>query len=734
MKKLFTLFAFLTCFLGAKAIEITDFTVDYTQVGTSAIGWKGDVIQDEWITADEDGLHLLNPEPIDPWYSYQLWIFSGAQLEVGTTYTVKIVAKVSDGSATVRSRVGDWGGGISGDIIVNSTDYQEYTITGEATASPSGLLVQFGDYAGTVSFKSVTITHEGKEERPVTWQQWLTDDGNSIIPEVEHTNKYLGDAETPWPAWSLELTDGINANWRQDRTGEICAWSLTMGRNFDDQNTVISEDSPRSRPYPSDIMEDPDQAGNHIFVVNVTTVDPIDTDGSIAWANQFWIQSPKGWKSGTKIKIKFRYKADVACNVGTQIHKQHPSDYLFYNAVGDVSFTTQWQEFEKTLDISSDTENGWSLAFNLNSDATNGRTPNKFYFDDLSWETMVLDEGYFVAGSNSVTGIEYDLDNATEFMQAEDDPDLVYAQVGQVGKQDSWVNEIMISTVRGNNTAFKGATLKPSGSFVGEDQWGDYTESSNAKIKLNAAGVYQIFLDTKAKQINMIKLEGEAEKDPVDIIANDQEIVIEATERQPTSGEEEGGTGNTWDNQFFLYSNRNLAPGEETVLEFEYKATTQAKSTAAFQGIVAGNPDYITGAFDLDNDDAFDTEWKSVKKELTMPAKKWDGTAVDAVTFITFDLACMKEANTYTFKNIKWYMKGDENAEGKTLENLINATGAENFAIKIGAGTDPVPMGIEAVVDKAKTGSTATYNLAGQRISKEYKGIVIKDGKKVVVK
>jgi hypothetical protein len=79
-------------------------------------------------------------------------------------------------------------------------------------------------------------------------------------------------------------------------------------------------------------------------------------------------------------------------------------------------------------------------------------------------------------------------------------------------------------------------------------------------------------------------------------------------------------------------------------------------------------------------------------------------------------------------------MKGDENAEGKTLENLINATGAENFAIKIGAGTDPVPMGIEAVVDKAKTGSTATYNLAGQRISKEYKGIVIKDGKKVVVK
>ena len=57
MKKLFTLFALLTCFLGAKAIEIEDFAVDYTQVGKSTVGWKADIITDDLITADEEGLH-----------------------------------------------------------------------------------------------------------------------------------------------------------------------------------------------------------------------------------------------------------------------------------------------------------------------------------------------------------------------------------------------------------------------------------------------------------------------------------------------------------------------------------------------------------------------------------------------------------------------------------------------------------------------------------------------------
>jgi hypothetical protein len=102
---------------------------------------------------------------------------------------------------------------------------------------------------------------------------------------------------------------------------------------------------------------------------------------------------------------------------------------------------------------------------------------------------------------------------------------------------------------------------------------------------------------------------------------------------------------------------------------------------------------------------------------------------------ISFDLAVMKDANSYTFKDVKWYLKSDE--EGKTLENLIDATGTKNFYVKIGAGTAPYQYGTETGitnVEKNVTTSSAIYNIAGQRVSKDFKGLVVKDGKKMLNK
>ena len=348
-------------------------------------------------------------------------------------------------------------------------------------------------------------------ERPITWQEWLTNDGKAIVPDVASESIWMGNAETPWPNWALETTDGINANWRTDRASEICAWSLTMGKNFDDQAGDISTDSPRARPYPADIEAEEGNESNHVFAVHVDKIDIIDTDASVDWSNQFCIECTHGWKEGQPVRIKFRYKADHACKAGTQWHQKNPSIYNIWNAAGDVEFSTEWKEFDKTLTIHTDgTNDTWSLAFNLCSDATNGRTPNVFYFDDLSWETMVLDEGYFVASSNTAKGIEYDLDNAIEF-QPSDEEGVLVATVGTPGKEATWVNEIMISTVRGHDASFKSATLKPLGNYIGEDIWGDYTEGFNAKIKLPAVGVWTIYLAIEDRQINIVKVE---EDDP----------------------------------------------------------------------------------------------------------------------------------------------------------------------------------------------------------------------------
>ena len=725
MKKLLTLFALMACFLGVKADEVVDVEIDYTTVTSDSWngGWRSDAAAERVSVVPGEGICFHSEEATDPYYDVQFQLPGVPSLDSDASYTITIKIK---GNVEQNIRGYFSGSDKPGDIPVTK-DEQTLTFTGcmnnpdaQYFANSGAVLIQCGDYVGDWTISYIKISHEERgNQRPVTWQEWLTNDGKAIIPNVATESIWMGNAETPWPDWALETTDGINANWRTDRAPEICAWSLTMGRNFDDQAGDISTDSPRARPYPTDIEPEEGNESNHVFAVHVDQIDIIDTDASVDWSNQFWIECTQGWKDGQSVRIKFKYKAQHACKAGTQWHQKNPSIYNNWNAAGDVEFTTEWKEFDKTLTVHTENDPyAWGLAFNLCSDATNGREPNVFYFDDLSWETMVLDEGFFVASSNTANGIEYDLDNAIEFQPSDEDGVLV-ATVGKAGNKDSWVNEIMISTVRGHDASFKSATLKPSGSYIGEDNWGDYTEGSNAKIKLPAAGVWAINLAIEDRQINIIQVEGDEYeiKEPIEINPNPSELVINALERMPTSSEEEGGEGQPWDNQFWVVANRVVDAGEETVVEFDYVATKEAKSSTQSHA----NPgEYRGGAI---GDINFTTEEQHFSKDFVIPAN--DNADIKS---IAFNLAEIKDACEYTFKNFVWRLKD-------STESLIDQTGAKNFCWKVVNGeiTYFETDGISTIVANKKS-STATYNLAGQRVSKTYKGIVVKDGKKYILK
>ena len=736
MKKLLTLFALMACFLGVKADEVVDVEIDYTTVTSDSWngGWRSDAAAERVSVVPGEGIYFHSEEATDPYYDVQFQlpgVPASSLSDAAYTITIKIKGNVEQ---DIR---GFFSGSDNPGNIPVTKDEQTLTFTGcmnnpdaQYFANSGAVLIQCGDYVGDWTISYIKITHEERaDQRPVTWQQWLTNDGKAIVPDVATESIWVGTAETPWPDWSLQKDGDINANWRSDRAPEICAWSLTMGTNFDDQAGEISSDSPRARPYPTEIEPEEGNESNHVYAVHVDQIDVIDDEGSIAWSNQFWIQAPRSFKTGETVRIKFKYKAQHACSAGTQWHQKNPSIYLFWQAVGDVNFTEEWQEFEWKGSIPADANNTWSLAFNLCSDATNGRTPNVFYFDDLSWETMVLDEGFFVASSNTTSGIEYDLDNAIEFQPSDEDGVLV-ATVGKAGNKDSWVNEIMISTVRGHDASFKSATLKPSGSYIGEDNWGDYTEGSNAKIKLPAAGVWTIYLAIEDRQINIIQEEGDEYAEPVEIVANPTEITLNGVDRDDledtvnqdgsiTVREEEGGTGNTWDNQFFIKANRTLKAGEVTVIEFDYVAAKEAKSTTQCQG-EPGQYMHWNAIGDVN----FTTEEQHFSKTFTVPSE------ADGMQSISFDMAVIKEANDYTIKNVIWKLEDG-------TESLINQTGGENFWLKISAGTAPYQFeetAINGVVINNKKSSAATYNLAGQRVSKTYKGIVVKDGKKYILK
>ena len=738
MKKLFTLFAFLTLFMGAKAanwVEVysidysgntgfpfyvmgyvpewvdgvmTDYGAEFRYATQADLDGDGDA---KWKDGEssvgtvltQGGTEYQKVTGANP-YWHQYFIADGIPTQLDGSYKAVAMVRASE-AVTINVNMGwGWGDGQQASASVAiGTEWQEveweYSGIGGASCN---LVAQPGNATATIEWKYVKVFEDQREQRPVIWQEWLTSDGQPIIPDVAHDNKWMGDAETPWG----DLAD-VKFN-DQSKNYLICAWGKERAVNMNDDGGWD--------PVPATIEQEAN--GNHYFIVHGK--EAITEGDAAAWDNQFWIQSPKAWASGTQVKVHFRYKASKAVTVATQIHKQNPSDYLIWHACGDVSFTEEWQDFDNTMTIADDMAGGWSIAFQLNQ---NDKDAIDFYFDDLSWQTMKLDEGLFVAGSNTTTGLEYDFDNAIQFEYSED-VDAMVATIGEKGKKDTWVNQIMISTVRGNDAAFKGATLKPTGEYIGEDAWGDFTETALSKINLPAQGVWTIAVDQEAKQINIVMVVGEEVVLP-EINPNPYVVVVEAVERDDLSDstneqgevtirEEEGGTGEAWDNQFWIYANRQLATGEVTVLQFKYKANKAARTSTQCHGEPGG---YLHWA--AIGDVNFTEEWQDFEQTFTVPSE------ANNMQSIAFNMAEIKEACTYELKDFVWKLEDG-------TESLIDQEGGKNFFVKIGAGTSPYSLGINSVTVNNKV-SNVIYNLSGQRVSKDYKGIVVKNGKKILV-
>ena len=698
MKKVFTLLALLACFLGANAKEVVDKEVnfaDFTDISQVPFAsWRGSESAFARLSVQNGCLHFESSEATDPTWDCQFFPIGGVNAEVGVVYTLHY--KIKGDHAGNVSMLG-FGQTPYGQFSI-TTDWVEGTVDYEATNNDGNILMQCGDWIGSWDIAYLKITHEERDnQRPKEW-----------IPMLEN-----GDAETPWADPSIRFDDPEN-NYK------VSAWGKVYGQDNSD-------------PVPAKIEVEEGNPSNHVFVVHST--EKLEND----WDNQFWIMAPRELKTSEPIKVSFRYKASTNIDAVTQVHG-YPSQYLNNGSIGTISFTTEWKTYEGEISWTG----GQSIVWNLNSSG-NG-APVDFYFDDLSISELKVDHGWFVASSSAANGIAYDYDNAIEFEEFGEG--ILTATVGTKGKPATWVNELMISTVRGHDGSFKSNTIAPTSTnivpFDLETEQGqiyDFTEKSGAKIALPAAGVWQILLFPNNKNIAFVQIEGDAVvvKEPVDIITNKEVLVIEGVERDdlsdgtnqdgtPNVREEEGGTGETWDNQFFIVANRVLQPNEETVLEFDYVATTEAGTTT---GTHASPGDYRKNAIP---DFTFTTEEQHLKVDYTVPAADWSNNPITDAQSIAFDLAMIKGACTYTINNVKWYLKDENNEGGKTMENLVKETGTDNFYIKIGAGTSPyTPSGISSVVNEKKT-STVTYNLAGQRVTKGYKGIVIKNGAKYIAK
>ena len=103
-------------------------------------------------------------------------------------------------------------------------------------------------------------------------------------------------------------------------------------------------------------------------------------DGNLGiddWQTQFFVSIPHKFAQGEKFKIVISARADIPTNIQTQIHRG-PGDYLYYQLLGDLNLTEDWQDFVfEDVEIDSNQKGGSTIAFNCNVLKTE---VNNYYF------------------------------------------------------------------------------------------------------------------------------------------------------------------------------------------------------------------------------------------------------------------------------------------------------------------------------------------------------------------
>lgn len=143
----------------AASENVVDYTFDWTSQKAYNM-WAPDEVKKNISVSAEDGLSVKNETATDFW-KIQYMIGSNVPLSKGTDYSIKIVMKGSTaGHATVA--MGTWGS--SGTRVEFTDQYATYTLpcTSDYEGNDGFILMQSGEFVGTISVKSIEVVHSEK--------------------------------------------------------------------------------------------------------------------------------------------------------------------------------------------------------------------------------------------------------------------------------------------------------------------------------------------------------------------------------------------------------------------------------------------------------------------------------------------------------------------------------------------------------------------------------------------
>lgn len=192
--------------------DVVDYTLDWTKQSAYNM-WAPDEMKENISVSEDNGLSVNNKTVTDNWkIQYQLG--NNVPLLKGTDYSIEIVMKGSvAGHATVA--MGSWGEGNFGTTqSVDFTDqYNTYTLPYTSAYEGNGfILMQSGEFVGTISVKSIKVVHSEKATTRYTLNlanvDYTTADtpaggwGNGFKSEIVDNACVISHGETtnPWDA------------------------------------------------------------------------------------------------------------------------------------------------------------------------------------------------------------------------------------------------------------------------------------------------------------------------------------------------------------------------------------------------------------------------------------------------------------------------------------------------------------------------------------------------------
>lgn len=300
--------------------EVSAYLKDYSKE-TAYSFWAPDEVKANISINKEEGcFELVNNEAIDNWM-VQYHVADGLPISKDKDYKLKIMVRAS-GEGTLSGKVGDWGSGHEFNIPL-TTEWEENVIDFKSQTDGGFVLLQSGQFVGTIQIKYVEVTYL---ETPVM---------KVYLPLISGGDGESGECE------------GLIARY------------------------------PGLADAPAKVVDDP--AGTGKVYVAEYNADPTN-----AWDSQFFIKSNTVLNEGDRVRVSFRYRCTDARNIDTQAHGE-PGSYHHWQFIGTLNATTEWQEHSWTGAITADhAKDGGckSIAFNISSASPAGQ----FYIDDVKFE------------------------------------------------------------------------------------------------------------------------------------------------------------------------------------------------------------------------------------------------------------------------------------------------------------------------------------------------------------